>query len=82
MSFVVHIGTTQNGVLVPLVSVRLAGGQVSLSGDETLIEELKLGIVDKNGQRVTLEQKYQYLLAISQTFDHPSLIASEVIEKN
>lgn len=80
MSFVVHIGTTQKGTIVPIVSVRLADGQLSFSGDKTLVEELMQGVTDKNGVRATPEQKYQYLLALSQAFDHPSLIASEIIE--
>ncbi len=76
----VYIGQTQNDILIPLLTLRLRNGIVEFDGDAQLTETLREGVVDTQGNILTPDDGYLFLVAVSRQFDHPSLVASDVIE--
>ncbi len=79
MSHVI-IGAYEHDAFTPLLTLRLKDGEVVFEGDEELAKGLSLGVLADTGELITPKDGYAFLLAAARLFDHPSLMASEVLE--
>lgn len=76
----VKIGTIEQETFRERLTVRLKNNEIFFEGDQALAERLRPGVVDADGRRVTLAEGEAFLYALSRIFDHPSLLATDVMQ--